>query len=780
MLNSKAVLKKRLRIVSVCCAFLGWYFPCLIAAIRQGGQRYRNPLFVIKMFFVSSGAREAGLLFSMGLLLYGYYMTVKIWKKELYADKLGKKRTFSLDYQPFGDSHWAEPCEYSDTAKIRPLSECRGTILGCLTDGGDYSQCVDMYQPSRINKHVLAIGSSGSGKSFSLVMPFIMQAIKQRHSVIITDPKGELYADSAAYFMEHGYYVRRFDLITLQKSDGWDCLKFLRGLKGDELETNAQIFATIIVSNIEKEESVYSRGSIALLKALVLYTVLRRDLNESEKTIARVNEMLQQEGVEFFEKVFGRSCPEYLKPAQSAYLTFAQASPNLHGNIVSHLATGIQILQTSLLEKILSTDDIDLNMPGDKPCAFYCRFSATDNTFRFVSAMFFSMLFISLINHADRKPNKKLDVPVDFVMDEFPSIGRIPDWLEKISNIRSYGITAIMIVQGMSQIRGIYGDDATMIIGNCGTILDIGMNDEETAEWFQSRMGMTSIVVSSERTQPGNDYALVRNAFGRVTKSVAKDYLMSISDLYNMNVDDVIIIFQHCCPIFAHKVPITAFPDYDSKRRINDKDVPNFDETEKRTKARLQEELRVQEYNRTHPVCAVEEDPSYEEPVDFSAMSTISILSFVFREELARLMPWIDKWLQGKSLRSRVEELLRKKTVSAENSEKDHEAVPAAGLVFDGFEDMFKPQSDEKKEVEMNPEGGEEKEAPQALERNEDAEEKNDASAEVIPDSPEHTELEHEEPAPILEDQHSDEKRSSMTRKENRVNREKKRVKPPL
>lgn len=716
ILNSKQELKKRLHIAIPICIFIGLYFPTLLAAILTGEEHYYNPFVLIRSFFTAGSVWKLSILISVSLILAVAYIIVQTWKDKLYEDKLGKKRQFSLDYQPYGDAHWAEPCEYSNMAKIRPITECKGTVLGQLTSDG--TQCVDMFKPPRINKHVLAVGSSGAGKSFTLVMPFILQAVKQRHSVIVTDPKGELYSEMAGYLQDHGYVVRRFDLITLAKSDGWDCMKYLRGLKGDELETNAQIFATIIVTNIEAEESVYSRGSIALLKAMILYVILEDSIPENEKTMAKINKMLQQEGIGYFETIFGKNASEKIKPAKTAYNTFKQASPNLYGNIVSHLATGMQIIQTSSVEKILATDDIDLNLPGDQPCAYFCRFSATNSTFRFVSAMFFSMLFISLIDHADRQDTRKLTVPVDFVMDEFPSIGKIPDWLEKISNIRSYGITAIMIVQGLSQIRGIYGDDATMIIGNCGTILNIGMNDEETAEWFQNRMGVTSIVVSTQQLESGMQEMRRKNLLGRESKGVGKDYLMSVSDIYDMSVDDTIIIFQHCNPIYAHKVPITSFPEYQNCRKINDKDIPDFDDKEARRIAREEETRKIEAYNSEHPYVEQTEDETYEEPVDFSSMSTTAILKLVVREDIRDIKKRLNKDGEvpgsGSGKPQTVFEILRerflkdpkdKKPLGAEipQQEPGKEVITNAGKDFSIFldddEDLFADLPDEKPEV---------------------------------------------------------------------------------
>ena len=375
-------------------------------------------------------------------------------------------------------------------------------------------------------------------------------------------------------------------------------------------------------------------GGIALLKALLLYTILFKEIPEKDKNIGTINLLLQGAGMSDLEDKFNyASCvqPDEMKPAISAFNTFKQASPNLYGNIIAHVASGIQIIQTSMVERILTTDDIDLNLPGDKPCAYFCRFSATNNTFRFVSAMFFSMLFIALIEHADQQDTKRLKNEVHFLMDEFPSIGVIPDWLEKISNIRSYGITAVMIVQGITQIQNNYGDASTMIIGNCGTILNIGMNDEETAKWFQTRIGVTSIKVETQRIDnPGRAMTTI----GSTSAGVGKDFLYPVSDIYQMPVDDVLIVFQHCSPIYAHKVPITAFPEFHKYPKASENDIPDITDFQARQRERVLEEKRIAEYNRKHPYKPVKPAPSNEKPVVFFGMTTLQVFLVVVKDDI--------------------------------------------------------------------------------------------------------------------------------------------------
>lgn len=556
----------------------------------------------------------------------------KVWKEELYADKLGKLRTFSMDNMTYGSAHWAAEEEYRDVAQIRRAEDAKGLILGQLTDDG--SQCIDLY-PKRLNSHIMVVGSSGTGKSFSFVLPYILCSVKKRQSLIVTDPKGELYQTTSSYLKQHGYVVRRLDLITLEKSDGWDCMKHLRMIKDpNELETATDIFCKTIINNIESgdENSIYARASYALLKTIVLYTILSDDVPEDKRTIEHVNKMLQQGGRPYFDGIFGRGVPSKISPAQKAYNSFCNSSSNLGDNVFTHLATGLEVLQTTSVEKILSTDETDLTLPGDRPCAYFCRFSATNDTYRFVSALFFSCLFTALISHADARESRRLAVTTNFLLDEFVSIGSIPSYQEKISTIRSNGINAAMIVQSFSQLESRYGDDATTILGNCGTIINVGMNDELTAKWLENRIGYTSVKVVTERTD-----ARTGSVGGSQSHGVGRERLMAVSDIYEMPEDDLLILFQHKAPIYCKKFPITAHPEYRKLKPIKDDDIPDFSEREAREQMLLDEKKFIEEYDRINSVPVRKAPDEWEAPIDLYPMKPAQILSIALAEDFKAL-----------------------------------------------------------------------------------------------------------------------------------------------
>ena len=91
------------------------------------------------------------------------------------------------------------------------------------------------------------------------------------------------------------------------------------------------------------------------------------------------------------------------------------------GNAILGLGTRLQIMQNKLVQEITSHKDIDLTLPGQKKCAYFCITSDQDSTFEVLATLFVSFLCIKLVRFADRQPDRKLPVPVFFILDEFPN-----------------------------------------------------------------------------------------------------------------------------------------------------------------------------------------------------------------------------------------------------------------------------------------------------------------------------------------------------------------------
>ena len=130
------------------------------------------------------------------------------------------------------------------------------------------------------NNNILCIGAPGSYKSRGFIIPFLMGCAQRssgghHESVVVTDPKGELFENLAPYFREHGFYVKAVNFLDMAHSDGWNCLA--------GLEANPDLVTTVantIIQNTsgpKEADDFWSRAELNLLMALIHYVCNLKD-----------------------------------------------------------------------------------------------------------------------------------------------------------------------------------------------------------------------------------------------------------------------------------------------------------------------------------------------------------------------------------------------------------------------------------------------------------------------------------------------------------------------
>lgn len=590
--------RERMRIILIGVLLISFYGTGFLEAVFAGKHNSFSPGAVFTSFFTNTISLLIFPLLICALTGIALYTVNKTWGEAQREDKLQRGFLHSKGSSPYGDAHFEEPWEFVDAAQVRPAEACKGKILGQLDDAG--KMCVD-FNPyeGRINSHMVAIGRSGGGKTFTFVKSFVMQAMKERHSLFIADPKGDLYRETSSYFRDNGYIVRKLDLKNLEKSDGWHCLG---SLHGKNLITNTQIFSSTVMANISERDDVYSRAGGSLLSALILRVLQGQEYPPEKKNIKTVHELLQNPGgIDFLDTLLSN---ENVTSSEDActrfYMDFKRASGNLAGNIITHLATGLQLLNSELLSEILSTDDIDLAQAGVYPSAIFLNFSDTDTTFRFILSLFFSMAFINLVDYADiHTKNGKLPVPVDFLLDEFPALGVIPDWDRKIATVRSRQINCVMIIQDVPQLKKRYLESWMTILNNCGCLLTLGINEpEETAPYISKRIGETSIEVISRSESKFMDK---KDPFvSKQSTGIGKREFLSPAEICELSRDGSLILFADHQPVYANKFPYILHPDADKLEDTLPEDVVDFTDREGRKQFREMEEAYRTLFWETH------------------------------------------------------------------------------------------------------------------------------------------------------------------------------------
>ena len=452
-----------------------------------------NPLTVFGYAFTRSGLQAL-----LGILLLGggIFAIVKLHDK--FDGKERDPRGFAKSKSGvYGTAAWMSEGEMKGLLEVSPIEQAEGTILG------EYKgKTVCLPKDTKLNRNIAVFGASGTMKSRAVIRNALFQALRRGESVVVTDPKGELYADTAELYRQNGYEVKIFNLVEPQHSDSWNCMA---DLGGDTLM--AQVLTNVIIGNTSsvKGDHFWDNGEGNLLKALVLYVDRDKTRDAKTKHLPTVYRMLTQNSEAQITAIFEKLPLDH--PARAPYNLFAQASDTVRSGIILGLGTRLQVMQNKAVQAITGRSDIDLSLPGKSKCAYFIVLSDQDTTMAFLSSLFFSFLFIKLTRYADSRPERRCDVPVNLILDEFNNVGRIggaedsSDFARSLSVCRSREIRVMLAVQSLGQLQNRYPNNLwAEIIGNCDVQLMLGCADDVTAEYFSGRSGDMSIEVNSTMT----------------------------------------------------------------------------------------------------------------------------------------------------------------------------------------------------------------------------------------------------------------------------------------
>ena len=455
---------------------------------------------------------------------------------------LRDERNFSKSEKgTYGTSGWMDEEDIPKNFDLKPIEETAGTILG------EYNgNVVSLPMSSRLNKHTAIYGASGTGKSRCFVRSQVMQCVARGESIIITDPKGELYADTAQIMKNNGYNVKVFNLVDPKFSDSWNCLREVMS-DPNQVELMAQTFCDVVIKNTMeggKGDHFWDNAEMGLLKALVLYVILDEYRPEESKNIGAVYEMLTNKSEEELNSCFSNLRSNH--PALKPWSIFKQSSESVRGNVIVGLGSRIQVFQSPDIMKITQFNEIDLEAPAKEKCGYFVIMSDQNSTLDFLSSLFFSFLFIRLVKYADvYGKNGACDVPVNFILDEFPNIGQIPDFTKKLSTIRSRELRVAVIFQNVAQLQNRYPNGLwEEIIGNCDTQLFPGRNDQKTAKFISERTGEMTVVVDSQQQRKDSLTVFQYVPQYNETKSIGKRVVLTPDEVMRLPPNNALIILR--------------------------------------------------------------------------------------------------------------------------------------------------------------------------------------------------------------------------------------------
>lgn len=502
-----------------------------------------NPFVAIPTLFSPSGQALITLLALIPLLLWAVIKT----RNAKYAGMERDDRNFWISNKgTYGTAEFMDNYRMEKKFHCVPekrIQEAQGDVLG-IKNGLVLSRPANSYH----NRNLAAFGSSGSMKSRAIVRNKIIGCKRRGESMILTDPKGELFRDTAVWLRKNGYTVRVLNLVSLDKSNGWNFMEdaLQKCGEGDELEIVEQM-AHVIIQNTggtasgHQKDDFWDKGERGLLKAIMLYQYYTWKLGTNTLAFPPAYKFLLDNDVEKMAAALGSLNKKMPMNAATSYFNiFLQAGktvcPNIHFGLLSRLS----IFTNKRIQEVTGRNEMDLELPAKEKCAYFVISPDQHSTYDFLVCLFFTLFFIRVVKFADTKTlNGMCPVAVNLILDEFPSIGEIPDFAKKMATVRSRNVNITILFQSIPQLTERYPHPTYYgILSNCDYAVFLGTTDEVTAQYISTRTGETTILVETEMESHNKFDPTHFSPEQRESSGSGKRMMLTVDEVLTMAKDD--------------------------------------------------------------------------------------------------------------------------------------------------------------------------------------------------------------------------------------------------
>lgn len=415
-----------------------------------------------------------------------------------------------------------------------------------------------------LNLNMVILGGSGTGKSRFFVKPNLLQC---NTSFVVTDLSGELAESCGKMLIAHGYEVRVFNLNDMKHSSNYNPFHYLRDSTGEINSNNVIKMINVFMTNTKGEgnsgDPFWDDATRLLLSSLCF--LLIETGSEEEQNFANVLDLIHKakviEGKEeekseldlIFDK---RKEAEPKALSVQYYEEFKQAAGKTMQSILISTTTKLQYFKLENVRDLTFTDNIRLETMGDKKVALFIVIPSTDTTYNFLAAMMYTQLFDTLYDRAINYYHGRLPVHVRFILDEFANVGKIPDFEKVLATCRKFEISAVIILQNLSQLKRLYEKSWEELPGNCDTLIYLGGKDQFTNEYLSKELGKETIdQLSINQTKGKQGSSSYNNAImGRE--------LATIDELTTMDNNNCIVMVRGLYPFFTNKFNLSEHPRY--------------------------------------------------------------------------------------------------------------------------------------------------------------------------------------------------------------------------
>ena len=287
------------------------------------------------------------------------------------------------------------------------------------------------------NANVFVVGGPGTGKSFRVIKPSLMQ---MHCSMITTAPSGELMQCCGKPLHEHGIKLKLFSTSDMKHSNCYNPFDYIFDENGEVEESKVSTMINLFLENASgsssksKGDPFWDKSARALMAALAYYMLenpmtnqVRKgkryapDINfctmlklvqagkvseESETSQSALDKLMEEHRL--LMKTEGRE-----SKALSNYDTFKLAPGKTANSILITVAVDLQMFNNEDVRNLTRHDyedeenNLQLDKIGDEQTALFINIPQANTTFNFLVSMLYAQMFDALYTKAEKICPKK-------------------------------------------------------------------------------------------------------------------------------------------------------------------------------------------------------------------------------------------------------------------------------------------------------------------------------------------------------------------------------------
>ncbi|MDO4324677.1 MAG: type IV secretory system conjugative DNA transfer family protein [bacterium] len=350
-----------------------------------------------------------------------------------------------------------------------------------------------------LNRNVLVVGGTGSGKTVSFVEPALIETLRvtRPHNKIVILTKRELANKYIPLYKDAGFSV--YDLDFSNPENGNCCYNPLAYMKSDE--DISDLSHAIVMANDRKEHTnadpFWDDSSEQLQGAEIAATLMIKD----KATYADVLDLhsslkIEESGCGIttsLDSVFRRierTAPDCY--AINCWKTFKEAAPRTAKSIYVSMNSTLRAFTASIRNSMRTKPSVDFGKFADEKSILFITTSPVKKALHSLANIFVSQAISELFSIADESVSGTLPIPTDIIFDDFATGAKVADMPEKLSICRAKGIAFLgLLLQSELQLRRMYGEfGAAEIIDNCDHYVFMGGNNYETARALSLKLNV--------------------------------------------------------------------------------------------------------------------------------------------------------------------------------------------------------------------------------------------------------------------------------------------------